>query len=136
MKKRGQISVEYIIVISFVTFLIISYLVVAFFYNNQIQDRIRFNQIENLANKIITSSEDVYYAGKPSQVLIKGYLPTGVISISLIGKEILFNLTSSSGPSQIIYPSNVVLQGSISNIEGMKVINIVANENNVSVNSN
>jgi len=44
-KKRGQISTEYLIVISFITFVVLGTLGVAMYYSTSITDTIKINQI-------------------------------------------------------------------------------------------
>ena len=140
--KRGQISVEYLIVIGFVVFIVISILGVAFFYASGIRDRIKTNQLENFANKIISSAESVYFAGEPSKVTITAYLPAGVQAIEIVydsGSEeylIIFDIETGSGISKIAYTSDVPLEtGSsiISISEGVKRLQITAVENEVSI---
>lgn len=124
--KRGQISTEYLIVMAFVTFLIISTLGMGLFYSAQAKDKIKFNYLESFANKIISSAESVYYAGEPSKASVNAYLPSGVEGIDIFSNEIIFNITTSSGTTRISYPSNVPLEGSLSSSEGMKIIIVSA----------
>ena len=131
MIRRGQISTEYLITAAFIMFLIISTLAVSLFYSNQTRDRIKFNQLQNFANKLISSSESVYYSGEPSKATIIAYLPGGVEGIEIIGNELVFNISSTSGMSRIAFPSKVPIQGIISNNEGAKSISIVALEDGV-----
>ncbi|MCH7568388.1 MAG: hypothetical protein IIA87_03120 [Nanoarchaeota archaeon] len=136
MGKRGQISVEYLIVVGFVTFLIVGILGVAFFYASGIRDEIKINQLNNFANKIISSSESVFYAGSPSKVTINAYLPAGVKVIEITSSELIFDIEISSGLNRISFSSNVPLddtQGSsLSVSEGLKRIEIAAQLDRVS----
>ena len=103
----------YLIVIGFVVFIVIGILGVSFFYAAGIKDRIKINQLESFANKIISSAESVYYAGEPSKVTITAYLPAGVTSIIIQDdvdeSVILIVIESNSGTSTIAYASNVLL---------------------------
>jgi hypothetical protein len=121
-KNRGQISTEYLIVIGFVTFLIIGLLGVAFYYVGGIRDKIKENQLEGFAQKVISGAEIVYYAGEPSKLTIKAYLPSGVNEVQVLPKEIVFNLSKDTGTDLISFRSNVNLTGSLSNGEGLKRI--------------
>jgi len=131
---KAQISIEYLIIISFITFLIMSILAVAFFYAGNISDRIKMDQVQSYANKIISSSESVFYAGKPSKVLINAYLPIGVEGIEILNKDIVFNVTTNSGTTRIAFSSKVPLSGTLSNWEGVKAINITAGDDYVTIN--
>jgi len=132
--KRGQISTEYLIVMAFVTFLIISTLGIGLFYSAQAKDRIKFNYIENFANKIISSAESVYYAGEPSKATVTAYLPPNVQSIEVLQNEIVFSIATSSGVTRISYSSDVPIEGSLSSSEGMKRIVISALSDRVVLN--
>lgn len=125
-KNRGQISIEYLIVIGFVTFLIISLLGVAFYYVGGIRDKIKENQLDGFAQKIVSGAEIVYYAGEPSKLTIKAYLPSGVTDIQVLPREIVFSTTSNSGTNIISFKSNVNLTGAISYGEGVKRIILTA----------
>ena len=131
--KRGQISIEYLILLGFVIFIIISFLGVSLLYSAQIKDRIKFNHVNNFATKIIQSSESVFYAGEPSKVTITLFLPEGVKSIEIQGNQLVFDVTTNSGITKIAYTSNVPIQiqGSISPSQGIKRLQIKAQQSNV-----
>ncbi len=133
MNKRGQVSIEYLIMTSFIIFLVIGILGISLFYSNLVRDNIKINHLKNFANKIISSSERVFYAGEPSLTTINAYLPSGVSDISIRPLEIIFNISTSSGTNIISFESNVPIQGSIASSEGVKRIKISAGLNNVTI---
>ncbi|MBI5804052.1 hypothetical protein HY450_02305 [Candidatus Pacearchaeota archaeon] len=129
--KKGQISIEYLIIISFVVFLVLSIIGVALYYSAGIKDAVRFNQLERLSSKIITSAESVFYSGEPSKVVINGYLPEGVREINISNREIAFTLTTNTGVSKISYSSSVEIEGEISISPGVKRISVTAEQSKV-----
>ena len=129
--KKGQISTEYLIVVAFVTFLVISALGLGLFYSVQTKDRIKFNQLQDFANKIVSSAESIYYAGEPSKATISVYLPSGIDSVEILTDQIVFNVTSLSGSDRISFLSDVPLEGGISSTEGFKRITITAQTDKV-----
>jgi uncharacterized protein (UPF0333 family) len=133
MKKRGQISTEYLILLSFVTFLVLTALGIAFFYTGGIRDSLRSSQVESFSDKLISLAESVYYAGEPSTTTMKGYLPDGIQGITISGKDIIFNITTEGGTSVIAYSSNVNLTGTISPTSGVKRLQLTARDNDVLV---
>jgi len=135
-KKRGQISTEYLIVISFVTFVVLSTLGVAMYYSTSIKDTIKINQIEKYAAKITSSSESTFYSGEPSRVTITAYLPDGVTSISIIDQSLVFEVTTKSGKNRLAFPSNVPISGTLSTNPGVKRIQITAGVNSISLSEN
>lgn len=131
MFKRGQISIEYLVVVGFVVFLVISILGFAFFYSSNIRDRIRVNQATGFANKLISASESVYYSGEPSKITIRTYLPSGVKNIDVLDDSLIIGIITNSGLTTMAFSSNVPINGSISVAEGVKNIEVVAKEDGV-----
>ncbi len=129
--KRGQISLEYLILVGFVTFVIIVTLAVAFFYSSSISDRIKASQINSFAEKVISTSEKVYYQGEPTKATISAYLPDGVQEISFYQNNMFITLQTSSGIEKISITSDVPVEGNLSSGMGIKKIEIRAEEERV-----
>ena len=128
MEKRGQIGIEYMIIIGFITFAITMTLVFAYFYSDQIKDRIKMNQIDNFGVQLISSAESVYFSGEPSKSTVRYYLPEGVSSIEIIDDSIVIEISLSSGFNRIAYSSRVPLSVEIPEGEGIKVLVLEAKE--------
>ncbi len=133
-EKEGQISAEYLILVGFIIFILIGILATSLFYSNLISNDIKISQVKNFATKIISSAEKVFYSGEPSLATITVYLPSGVEGISISGKEIAINVSTSNGINRISYSSNVPISGVIAKSEGVKKIKIVAFAGNISIN--
>ena len=114
-------------------FLVIVILGIALFYSSQIRGRIVLNQVNSFASSVISSSESVFFAGEPSQATISAYLPRNVEGIDIIGKDIVFNISTEAGTARTAYSSKVEMQGSISANEGVKTLVIVAQTDKVSI---
>lgn len=134
MSRRGQISTEYLIVIGFVVFLVLGILAVAFFYTAGTSDQIKISQLTQFAQKITSSAETVFYAGEPSKVTFTAYLPAGVNLLDITPTELIVSVSTTSGVATMSFSSNVPLSGSISTSEGVKRIEVIAQENNVAIN--
>lgn len=124
--KRGQISVEYLIVVGFIVFIIVNLIGVAFYYVGGIKDKIKDNQIEGFAQNLISGANTVFSAGEPSRVTVTAYLPSGVEDIQISGKEIIIRVSSNSGLNVRSFVSNVNLEGALTRTEGVKRIQIIA----------
>lgn len=133
MKKKSQIGTEYLIVVGFVTFAIISILAIAYIYSDQIKDQIKLNQVESFANQIVGSSESVFFAGEPSKTTIELYLPDGVQSISLNPDSLIVNTSVSTGDNLRVFESKVPLNGTISISEGKKRLILEATQADVQI---
>jgi hypothetical protein len=130
---KGQSGIEYMIIIGFVTLAITLIIVSAYFYIGLAGDRIKQNQIEVLATKIISSSESVFFAGEPSQATITIYVPSGVVSIELIDYDLIIASQTSAGITKRAFTSRVKLNGNISAVQGSKKLTIKAQENGVNI---
>ena len=127
--KRGQVSVEYLILVGFLTFIIIGILGLSFYYSNSVQDQIKSTQVQSFANKLISTSERVFYSGKPSKATITAYLPEGIQSIEFYEGGIVIAYKTASGLNKNHFESNV--QIFINNIDlgsGIKKLEVTANE--------
>ena len=136
MKNRGQVSIEYMILIGFVTFGIVSIVVIAFYYSAVVKDDIRNNQVTILGNKIVTESERVFYSGAPSKRTVHVYVPDGVQSIEIKDKSLIINSTGRPGIIAVRESSsNVNITGSIQTSPGLKRLTITALDDKTQISS-
>jgi len=126
--KKSQVSIEYIIIVGFVTFVLLSTLAMAFLYSGTIKDQIKITQLTNFANKVTSSAEAVFYSGKPSKATITTYFPEGVLSASIVENSLLFSIQTSTGVNIISFSSNVPIFGTLSTSSGIKKIQITAQD--------
>jgi hypothetical protein len=131
MKKKGQVGIEYMIIVGFVSFAVIAILLLAFFYSGQIKDSIKLNQAENFAEQLIGSAESVFFAGEPSKTTIRLYLPENVESIDINNNYVTVTMQLSTGQNIRSYETKVPLQGTITTSEGIKKLTLIATEDNV-----
>jgi uncharacterized protein (UPF0333 family) len=132
-RKKGQVSVEYLIIFGFVVFFIIILLGIALSYSSNIKDNMRFSQIEDYSTKITSSAESVFYSGAPSKATISAYLPEAVKKVEIIENRIVITLSSSSGTNKLSYGCNVPISGVLSNNSGVKKIELSANETSITI---
>jgi uncharacterized protein (UPF0333 family) len=131
-KKRGQSSMEYLVLMGFLAFVIVGIVGVGFYYSTTINDRIKSSQVANFANKITSTSDMVFYSGEPSKSTITVYLPDGVAELRIINNSLIISHWSSSGLNVIAYTSKVLMiedqAYELTPFSGLKSIEIVANE--------
>jgi len=131
--KKGQVGVEYLIMMGFITLAISGTLLLSEFYIGASQTTIRTNQVESFANKVIESSESVYYSGEPSKTTLDVFLPENVNNITIKNKNLIIEYTTSSGDSIRAFESNVPLNGSIETGRGIKKLKIEAKKDFVKI---
>ncbi|MCK4650323.1 hypothetical protein KAT36_03760 [Candidatus Pacearchaeota archaeon] len=138
--RKAQSSMELLILMGFLTFVIIGILGIGYFYSNTINDRIKSNQINSFANKITTTSETVFYAGEPSKSTISTYLPENVQDIEIIDNTIVITYNLATGQNKIAFPSNVPIaenpSAQITPTSGLKNIVIIANQTHAIISQN
>jgi uncharacterized protein (UPF0333 family) len=125
LKKRGQVSVEYLIVIGFVTLIVGVLLTISVMYRSQVNYQIRLNQVDEVARSVVDSAESVYYLGEPSRTTLKIYMPEGVDSIIINDNELFFKVRVQSGAlTDIAYSTAANLTGSLRTSPGLREIKI------------
>ncbi len=127
MKKRdrkAQVSMEYMIVIGFVTFVVLVLLIQSFFYRRQVENQVSTTQGEQIVKSIIDTSEQVYYVGKPTKTTLKVSMPDGIQSLDFVNGTVLMRIKTQSGISDITYPSKVNITGNLSSNPGIRYIKV------------
>ena len=132
-KKKGQGAVEYLIIVGFVTFAVISVLLIAYIYAGGVRDKIKINQMEIFASNVIDSAESLFYSGEPSRATIVVYIPKGTTDITILGNEIILTMSTSSGTTIRAFTSTVPLEGTILSNEGAKTLTLIAQPNSVMI---
>jgi len=130
--RKAQASMELLILMGFLTFVIVGILGVGYFYSNTINDRIKSNQINNFATKLTATSETVFYSGAPSKSTVSVHLPENVQNIEIIDNTIVITYNLASGSNKAAYPSEVPIiedtSAQITTTSGIKNIVITANQ--------
>ena len=119
------------LVIGFVTIVIIVILGIALSYSGSIRDSIRLHQLKTFSDKVLSSSESVFYAGEPSKATIDVFLPDGIKIIEIAENSLFFTIQTENGLMKSAFSSKVPINGSLSISQGIKKVQILAQENSV-----
>lgn len=130
---KSQSALEYLIMVGFVTLTIISILLIAYIYTAILRDRIKYNQISVLGEKILNTAETVYYSGEPSKTSVSVFIPSGVENIDISDTNIIVDFSTSAGMARIAFSSKINITGDISTSEGIKNLVFEAKEDYVSI---
>ena len=126
-KKDAQISVEYLVIIGFVTVITIPLIIIYYTFTQQSNDEITSSQISQIAKKIVDAAESVYYMGEPSQTALRINMPGNVISANLSsGKEIVFKIRSGTGEADIVQTALINISGELPTNKGTYIITVKA----------
>lgn len=126
-KKEAQISVEYMVIIGFVTVITIPLIIIYYTFTQQSGEEITSSQISQIAKKVVDAAESVYYVGEPSQTTLRVNVPDGVVSANLSsGKEVVFRVRSGTGEADIVQTTSVNISGSLPINKGTYLVTIKA----------
>ena len=119
MKKRAQISMEYLTIVGFVAVIILPLLIIYTNYSGSTEDQIISNQVGNIAKKVGDTAESVYYLGEPSKTQVRTYFPKNINNITVSGREIVFFVKSKNGIDEVVVNMPVNVTGSLSSSAGI-----------------
>jgi len=81
MQKRGQASVEYLILVG----VMLAFIIPIFYYSlTEISNSLRINQAESAVNLIAGKIDNVYTLGSGNRETVKITLPKGTVSLGII----------------------------------------------------
>ena len=136
-QAKGQASFEYILIIALTFAIIVPTTYLFYSYSKESAQEITDAQITKIGRSIIDASETIFYSGTGSKTTLDLNIPNNIINVAIIdGRELVFNVTTSSGISEILFFSSVNLttDGSNCNInvcsipglpgEGLKQVKI------------
>lgn len=133
--KLGQVSIEYLMVMSFVFLTAIPLIMIFATQSNEVQDRIYLNQAENVARKISVATESVYYLGYPSKTTIRANLPRNIQYATVSNNEIVIAIMTSRGLTEIVEETPINITGTLQTYSGIQVIQISAMQGYVNITS-
>ncbi|MBN2454471.1 hypothetical protein JXB11_02905 [Candidatus Woesearchaeota archaeon] len=133
VSSSAQVSMEYLIVISFVFMLIIPLTIYFVGQSQTATGEVNTAQLEQVSRKIVENAEKVYAFGEPTTFTLKVYIPDKVESVTIANNEIEFIINRDGSPSSVveIFPMNV--SGSLSTHQGIHKIRVQAINNSVAI---
>ena len=132
-KKEAQVSVEYLIIIGFVTLITIPLIIIYYTFTQESTDDINSVQIDQIGKKIVDAAESVYYLGEPSQTTIRVKIPPNVVLANLSNYEVVFRLKTRAGEVDIVQSSAVNITGYLPTNESTYLITVKTQGNSVNV---
>jgi len=126
IKKRGQVSIEYMALVGMTTVIVMFLLLISNYYSRGVENTINVNQVDGIAKEIIDTAESMYYFGEPSKTTLKIYMPDRVTDIDITPNTINLKVSTSAGDTDMFYSSDVPISGDISPSEGFHYVTIEA----------
>lgn len=108
--KLSQVSMEYLFIVALTFAIMIPAAYLFFNYSRGSTQEISDAQIIKLGRSVVDASETIFYSGQGSRTVLDLNIPKGISSVLIIdGKELVFNITTSFGVSEIVFFSAVNL---------------------------
>ena len=131
---KGQVGFEYLMIFSIVIVLVLILVAYAGQITERNKEEIRISNAIAVVKDIVETANIVNTQGKPTSLTLTSvYIPEGVESINITGKTILMKVRVAGGITDIFAASKADLKGSISNTQGIKKIEIKAEDNYVNI---
>lgn len=129
--KKGQISMEYLFIVSIATLIAIPLIVLFFTQMDSAEESLTVTQVNRIAETIVNSADEVYYLGEPTKRTVNYYMPNHVENISLSGKNLTIILVFDSNSFSLRKYSKANLIGNITNGQGAHTIELIAQNQTV-----
>ena len=133
--KKAQISMEYLTIVGFMLVMVLPMMLIFYQYQESTNTQVISNQVYQIAQNIVDSSEAVYYLGYPSRKTIKVYFPKNIRGVSIQQKTLVFNISTANGIDQIVVMSAVPISGSLPSTSGVHKIIIKSEGDYVEISS-
>ena len=106
--RSSQSSLEYLLIIALTFSIIVPTTYLFYNYSKESNQQITDAQITKVGKNIVDTAASIFYSGQGSKTILELNIPDGIKSAQIIdGRELVFNTTTSSGISEIVFFSSV-----------------------------
>jgi hypothetical protein len=130
---KGQVSMEYLIIFGIAFAMTLPLVIIYATQTGNMQADVTQIQIYKTASKISDYAEQVYYMGEPSQRTLYIDFPKGINAVTIEGKMIIFNVTTTDLTYSVVKETTANLTGTINHFEGQHKIIFKAQSNMVNI---
>lgn len=131
MTKKGQVSMEFLMVTGFAFLLLIPVLILFLTQTQDINEDVTAAQVNKLGEELVESVNNVYYLGEPTKKTIHAYIPKYVKSITFTDNRIIFTVDTGTFSYVVTKIAAANITGSLSSNAGLHTIEIIAQGNAV-----
>jgi hypothetical protein len=134
---KAQASTELIITVIFMITIMLPLLLITYFQTSNLSEQLSIQQAQQTVSKITNMADIVGSEGPPAKMTIQVFIAPNVANITLgnatggIGKELIFNVRTSAGITQVVGITLNDIAGDLSTIArpGTYFITITAKQN-------
>lgn len=144
--RSSQASLEYLLIVALTFAVIIPTAYLFYNYSKELNQEVIDAQVTKIGRGITDAAEVIFYSGQGSKTVLDLNIPDNVQSAIIIdGRELAFNISTSFGPSEIVFFSTVNLTTTSLNCDanvcripelgssGLKKVKIEAIKDSVSI---
>ncbi|MFP4567573.1 MAG: hypothetical protein ACLFN8_01385 [Candidatus Woesearchaeota archaeon] len=128
LKKRGQVSFEYLAIFGIASLMIIPLMIIFAHQSSSIEADVAYAQAESALSRIVASAEEVYFQGPPARKTLSVHFPKGVREVLIEESSIVFVLETVDGEFNIYKDTSARLSGSLESFEGPHIVVFEASE--------
>ncbi len=115
-QPKAQSSLEYLLVVALTFMIIVPTAYLFYNYSKESGQEITDAQITKIGRGIVDAAELIFYSGQGSKTVLELNVPENIDSALIIdGRELVFNVTTASGVSEIVFFSSVNITATGSN---------------------
>jgi len=137
MRRNAQASTEIMVTVAFVVTIMFPLLLIAYLQSTNVSDQLGVQQAQQTVTKISNYADIVGAQGDPAKISVQVFMPPNIDQIIVgnstngIGHEIIINLRTSSGVTQVVGITLTKVAGNLSTIAkpGTYFIKIYAEDN-------
>ena len=108
---KAQMSVEYLFIVALAMGIVLITAYVFFMQTSEVSEEQQLTTVEVIGNDLLSVSKRVYYSGEVSKKTVSYTMPSIVNNIFVADNALVFNVTSSSSTYELVYYSDVPIEG-------------------------
>ena len=136
IRKKAQISMEYILITAFSLLVAIPLAILFFQYGQNYNEDVTLNQADKVMDEILNAAQTVKYLGEPSQKTITVYFPKDISEVVFTNGYFYMTLNSENTPMTIYRTAPINFTGNVSTSYGLHKLRIRSVNQTVDISSN
>lgn len=137
MRLKAQASTEMMVTVAFVVTIMFPLLLIAYLQSTNVSDQLGVQQAQQTVTKISNYADIVGAQGDPAKITLQVFMPPNIDNITVgnstdgIGHEVIINLRTSSGITQVVGVTLIKIAGNLTQVAkpGTFFIKIYAEDN-------
>ncbi len=110
LQVKGQSSLEYLLIVALTFAIIVPTTYLFYNYSKESSQEITDAQIIQFGRTLVDTAESIFYSGQGSKTVLELNIPENIVSAVIIdGKELVLNMATNFGNTEIVFFSSVSL---------------------------